>query len=117
MKSNSIITIQPYLHNGSWVFDDVDCGLKKEPFVLGIDDMISKIVEEKNLDKNGFCLQFSASPIPDSHLVLKWLRADSGGNWYKSDYLNMEGWLCPALYKYFTEAPKSLWTIFKNKIT
>jgi hypothetical protein len=111
------MTIQPYLYNGSWVFDDTDLGLRKEPFVLGVDDMISKIVKEKNLDKNGFCLQFSAFPIPNSNLILSWLRADGGGNWYKSDYLDMEGWLCPALYKYFSEAPKNIWTIFKNKIT
>jgi len=117
MKNNSVMTIQPYLYKGSWVFDDTDYGLQKEPFVLGIDDMISKIVEKNDLDKNGFCLQFSSSPIPHSNLTLSWLRSEGGGNWYKSDNLNMEGWLCPALYKYFTEAPKTIWTIFKNKIT
>ncbi|WP_017717610.1 DUF6717 family protein [Kamptonema formosum] len=32
-----------------------------------------------------------------------------GGNWYRWEGKNMEGWLCPALFKYFSEAPKKIY--------
>ena len=32
-----------------------------------------------------------------------------GGNSYYSPDLEMEGWLCPALLRYFTEAPKKIY--------
>lgn len=31
------------------------------------------------------------------------------GNTYYCEALDMEGWLCPALFKYFEEAPKNLY--------
>jgi hypothetical protein len=30
---------------------------------------------------------------------------ESGGNWYYCPQLDIEGWLCPALFKYFEKAP------------
>ena len=32
-----------------------------------------------------------------------------GGNWYASDDPPMEGWLCPALFRYFDKAPAELY--------
>jgi hypothetical protein len=32
-----------------------------------------------------------------------------GGNWYTSDDPPMEGWLCPALFRYFDRAPSELY--------
>ena len=114
MNDNSVMVIHPYLHKGTWVFDDEDKGLAREPFIAGIDTMLSNIVEMKGLDKNGFSVLFSGSFLPDAHMTLDWLRADGGGNWYSCPEHGMEGWLCPALYKYFEEAPKKIWTIFKS---
>ncbi len=37
---------------------------------------------------------------------LEWRRKESGDNWYYSDHDKMEGWLCPALFKYFPKAPR-----------
>ena len=34
---------------------------------------------------------------------------EMGGNWYGSDDPPMEGWLCPALFKYYRSAPKELY--------
>jgi len=31
------------------------------------------------------------------------------GNWYRADEPPMEGWLCPALFRYFDEAPPELY--------
>ena len=30
-------------------------------------------------------------------------------NWYYSPEFDMEGWLCPALFKYFDKAPRELY--------
>jgi hypothetical protein len=116
MNDNCVMVIYPYLHKGTWVFDDEDKGLHREPFIAGIDAMLSNVVDMQNLDKDGFCVQFSSSFLPNAHMTLDWLRAEGGGNWYHCPQLGMEGWLCPALYKYFTEAPKKIWTTFTNKI-
>jgi hypothetical protein len=32
-----------------------------------------------------------------------------GGNWYFCEQLGFEGWLCPALFKYFDKAPPELY--------
>ncbi len=32
-----------------------------------------------------------------------------GGNWYQTDSPAMQGWLCPALFCYFDEAPGELY--------
>ena len=114
MNDNSVMVIHPYLHKGTWVFDDEDKGLAREPFIAGIDTMLSNIVEMKGLDKNGFSVLFSGSFLPNSHMTLEWLRSEGGGNWYFCPELGMEGWLCPALYKYFEKAPQTIWTIFKS---
>jgi hypothetical protein len=116
MNNNSIMVVYPYLHKGTWVFDDEDKGLQREPFIAGIDGMLSNVVDMQNLDENGFALHFSSSFMPNAHMTLDWIRSEGGGNWYRCNELGMDGWLCPALYKYFTEAPKKIWTIFQNKI-
>ncbi len=40
-------------------------------------------------------------------------RDKSGGNWYRQESQDREGWLCPGLFKYFEEAfyakVKPLW--------
>ncbi|MCA9115184.1 MAG: hypothetical protein KDA79_08855 [Planctomycetaceae bacterium] len=33
---------------------------------------------------------------------------DSGGNYYALDDPPMEGWICPALFKYYEKAPANL---------
>jgi len=37
------------------------------------------------------------------------LRAESGGWWYRTDEPEAEGWLCPALFRYFAEAPEQIY--------
>ena len=66
--------------------------------------------------ENGFTLLFSSSPFPGYQLELEWVEKELGGNWYKSEALGMGGWLCPALIKYFNEAPERIYAQFKDKI-
>jgi hypothetical protein len=106
---NSLFVIAPYKYEGMWVFDDPAVGLSKEPFIAGIDTMIDKIVAGiPNADK-GFRAIFSAAQFPGADFKLEWRREESGGNWYYSDQFKMEGWLCPALLKYFLSAPPDIY--------
>ena len=112
--SNALMVIFPYRHKGMWVFDAEDVGLRKEPFVSGADTIIDYAVDTLGIQnaRKGFRLVFSANPFPDYPLKLDWLREGDGGNWYASEQFDMEGWLCPALLKYFEEAPKEIYARF-----
>ena len=106
---NAINVIAPYKFHGMWVFDDARAGLDKEPFVSGADTMIDRVVADIPDAEHGFGLIFSALPFPGHQYRLDWHSEDAGGNWYHSQELGMMGWLCPALLKYFSEAPKQLY--------
>jgi hypothetical protein len=109
MSLNSIMVIVPYRHAGTWVFDDERVGLVQEPFVCGIPEMIDDMVREITDAEHGFRLLFSAKPFPGHTIKLDWRREEDGGNWYWSERHRSEGWLCPALFKYFDQAPAEIY--------
>lgn len=107
--SNSLFVIAPYKHLGMWVFDDERVGLVQEPFVAGADTILDIWTAEiPNADK-GVRLIFGATPFPGYQHKFTWVRAEMNGNVYYSEALNQEGWLCPALFKYFVKAPMELY--------
>jgi hypothetical protein len=108
---NSLLVIQPYWSSGTWVFDDPAVGLTREPFVCGVPEMIDRLVAEIPGSRNGFRLLFSAGPFPGHQAVFEKIRPELGGTWYRTTppMPAMEGWLCPALFKYFDEAPPKLY--------
>ena len=106
---NSIMVIEPYRYVGTWVFDDAAMGLDKEPFVAGVPEMIDYLVRDIPKADKGFRMTFSAKPFPGHQYRLTWLRTENEGNWYKLDDPPMEGWLCPALFRYFDSAPPELY--------
>jgi Family of unknown function (DUF6717) len=105
---NTIGVIAPYKYEGMWVFDDPRVGLTREPFVAGIDTMIDRLVTSIPGAEKGFRLLFSATPFPGFTVKLDWRREEYGGNWYSPQF-DREGWLCPALFKYFDNAPLELY--------
>jgi hypothetical protein len=111
---NAINIIAPYKHLGMWVFDDPRVGLVQEPFVSGADTMIDRVVAAIPEAEKGFIMVFSGVPFPGHQFRLEWRRADAGGNWYYAADLDLEGWLCPALLKYFPEAPKDIFVQVKR---
>jgi len=113
--NNSLFAIFPYKENGQWMFDDNSRGLLKEPLVCGIDLMAEKISEKIQDAENGFRLIFSANPFPNFTVELEWRRSEFSGNWYWSERFQMEGWLCPALGKYFADAPRKLFGRAESK--
>jgi hypothetical protein len=112
---NAIVAIHPYKTEGVWVFDDETVGLVQEPFVSGADDIIERMAVGLDRPEQGFTLLFSANPFPGHQAVFEWRRSEMGGNWYYSPQLDAEGWLCPALFKYFDAAPQRIYAQFKSK--
>ncbi|MGQ0635001.1 MAG: DUF6717 family protein [Planctomycetaceae bacterium] len=107
--ANSLFVIAPYRHGGTWVFDDPSTKLVREPFVAGVPEMIDELVREAPGADNGFRLLFSAQPFPGYQKKLTWLRGDMGGNYYSMEEPAMEGWICPAMFRYYESAPKELY--------
>jgi hypothetical protein len=103
---NTINVIAPYKYLGMWVFDDPRVGLVQEPFVSGADSMIDRVVAD---------IPDADTPFPGHQYRLDWRRGESGGNWYYAEALDMEGWLCPALLRYFEEPPRQLYVQTKGR--
>jgi hypothetical protein len=106
---NSLFAIAPYKFQGFWVFDDPAVGLIQEPFVSGADDIIDILTEEIPDAAKGFKLVFAPEPFPGYSARFELDRPEHGGHWYKWPERGIEGWLCPALFKYFPSAPNEIY--------
>jgi hypothetical protein len=122
MATNAIRVIVPYWHSGTWVFDDEDVGLHREPFVSGVPEILSEMVKDIPNAKAGFRLLFSESPFPGFQAQFSFIKSEFGGSWYKGSLQGqkaesaqgevegqVEGWLCSALFKYYSDAPQHLY--------
>jgi hypothetical protein len=102
--------IAPYRYEGTWVFDEPMLGLQKEPFVSGVPEMIDYLVKDvPNANDKGFRMTFSDKPFPGHQKKLTWVRAETGGNVYRIKDPATEGWLRPAMFKYFSKTPKAIY--------
>lgn len=106
---NSLMVISPYKTQGVWAFDDADKGLQREPFVGQANAFIDALTAGTPGAETGFRLMFSAGPFPGFALSFTRVREEFDGHWYECDQLGGEGWLCPALFKYFDTAPARLY--------
>ena len=106
---NSIYVIKPYDLHGTWVFDDADKQLRCEPFVSGVPEILNALVADIPNAKKGFRLTFSAVAFPDHEVVASRGEESAGGYWYKIEGTGKEGWLCPAMFKYFKIAPDKIY--------
>lgn len=112
---NAIISIYPYKYNGLWVFDDDAVGLRQEPFIAGVDTVIDHLTRDIPNAENGFTILFSNGAFPGYQVEFQRRRADMAGHWYYSPDLELEGWLCPALFKYFDTAPETIYAQFRAR--
>lgn len=96
--------LELYKQGDTWYFDDKERGIIKEPFVQGSSQIISFTVG-KEVKKAK--LTFSNNDIFPHSLI----RTEIKGDWteYYSAELNMYGWLCPVLYRYFASPPEAIW--------
>ncbi len=107
--ANVLMVIEPYWYQDTWVFDDESVGLDKEPFVQGVPEMIDDLVKDIPNARSGFRLIFSSLPFAGYQIELIWVREEYGGHWYRVKNQSAEGWLCPALFKYFETTPESIY--------
>jgi len=125
--ANVLNVIQPYWYANCWVFDDASKGLEKESLegrfeaelreimVLarlvggGVTRMIDYLVKDIPNARSGFILLFSSQPFAGYQVEITRVREEYGGYWYKAKDEGAEGWLCPALFRYFETAPESLY--------
>lgn len=105
-----VLAIEPYRHEGAWVFDDSGAGLRREPFVAGITEMIDRLTFALPDADAGFRLLFATHPFEGHQASLAWMRSDPvEGNWYRAEDSGEEGWLCPALFCYFPIPPARIY--------
>lgn len=82
----------------TWTFNDVESGIKNEPFVFGFEKILSKIAREHGIQYHGYTeglrLVISESPIPDGYKATLILPSENGV-WYlvSSDDTLGKGWL------------------------
>jgi hypothetical protein len=112
---NALFAIAPYKHQGFWVFDDPAVGLRQEPFVSGADRVLDVLTEGIREAESGFKLVFSPQPFPGFVVRFVKSRPEFGGWWYSWPERGMEGWLCPALFKYFPAAPEEIYVSVAEK--
>jgi hypothetical protein len=106
---NSLLVIEPYRAGKQWRFDEPLLHLKGEPFVQGVPEMIDKMVAGIPGSDKSVRMIFSQRPFPGAQFRLDWRREEDAGNWYYNEDYKMEGWLCPALFKFFPRAPMHIY--------
>ena len=111
---NSLYIIQPYRDLGTWLFDDESRNIIREPFVLGVPQMIDMYLEQKGIQANKFTLIFSNKDIPNADAKLIKERDLNEGAWYSLVGTDKEGWICPAILKYYETAPDKLSIIIQK---
>jgi hypothetical protein len=125
--ADALIAIEPYWHEGAWVFDDASRGLEKEPLEGcfeaelreikalarliggGVTKMIDYLVKDVPDAREGFILLLSSQPFSDYQVELSRVAEEDGGFLYRGKNHSAEAWLSPALFKYFETAPESLY--------
>lgn len=115
---NQIMIIQPYYEMGEWVFDDPDRDLVQEPLVGGMPEIIDYVCKDIPDYEKGFKTLFSANFFPGASHLLTFVKPDEygSGHWYRHEQSGMEGWLCPALLKYFEEPPAQIHIQVKARV-
>ena len=122
---NSIYTMRVYRHESAWVFDNPSVGLIKEPFVAGADEIFDEIAHLRAVDPSRARIDilFSDGQFPGWQILAEHLGPSMGGDDYNiisSEYETLDDhdfWLCPALLKYFYEAPSKIFMKVTNVST
>lgn len=110
-SDNAIFFIRLKKSDGAWHFTDKARGLLREPLVAGIPDILEELLADEGIPlakaRKGLTVTFSGRPIPGAQLKLKRKKREAGGAWYE-DGTGQQGWLCPALLKFFAAPPATL---------
>ncbi len=111
---SNALELYPYQIGNCWVFDDSRAGLKEEAFVLGMSEIITRVINHQKIPNasKGFRMIFSHESFDGYHALINKVPGGNReeGNWYEGEVCGafMKGWLCPALYLYFSDAPSRI---------
>ena len=119
---NAIMRIMAYsTPGGGWAFDDEAVGLVREPFVAGMPEIITSIYKQehekdpvipatlRSEPEEYLVLTFSSHRFPGHSHAFSREHEEAGGWWYRHVESGNSGWLCPAMFKYFEEAPEFIY--------
>lgn len=104
-KGNKLVTLNLYNVGGTWCFDDEKYDVVREPFVMGMSEIISSYLPE-----NSETCEFLASvgPFPNADVLKLETEAFDGG-WYNLPSKDMRGWLCPLTRTYMGGIPPQIY--------
>ena len=71
--------------------------------------MIDMLVASLQDADKGLAAYFSGHPFPGAQMQLERFREEHGSNWYRLAGTDQEGWLCHAMFKYFSKTPSRLY--------
>ena len=89
--ANSLFSLNAYVKNGTWMFDDESRDIKEEPFVAGADIMFDLMSGREADPSVDMCnIVFGATPIPDYDLHVRLVGNDGhDGHYYAVEYFKM----------------------------
>lgn len=105
MKGNSLMSLNLYNVSGTWCFDDQAFDINREPFVMGMSEIISSYLPK---DAEKCEIIFGHKPFPNSD-VLALEKEEMNGGWYNLASKNMRGWLCPVTRIYMNGIPENIY--------
>jgi hypothetical protein len=109
---NSIFILYPKRSSfGVWSFDDDTRGLVNEPFVGETNKLLDMMAKESGYsleDNPQVALLFSDDNFPESQCSLVLRETSNSGSTYIDLKRKLTPWLCPAMFKYFKNAPSNL---------
>jgi hypothetical protein len=94
--------------NGLWVFDDPDKGLSAEPFVKDTTALLDLMVQADAEGTEFPTLGFSEEPCA-TFTPLEFITEEEGGVIYHCERFDRAVWLCPQFWKYFAQAPETIY--------
>jgi|694.fasta_scaffold68123_2 hypothetical protein len=100
------LKLHPYQKEDKWFFDEPSLNLYMEGLTDGTPEVILRAMNILKIKKPIF-VRFSN--LPQFRFELQLLGQLRNGHQYFWKEQNMICWFCPALLKYFTKPPKSIW--------
>lgn len=105
MKANSIISLELYKLNNTWYFDDKVFEITREPFVLGMSEIISSYLHP---EARTCTILASRQAFPMAE-KLRLEKEEADGGWYTVERSGMQGWLCPVTRVYMQYIPENIY--------
>jgi hypothetical protein len=105
MTTNSLISLDLYKVYDTWYFDDEVYDITREPFVLGMSEILSSYLHPEALT----CTILASRQAFPMAKKLRLDREEADGGWYTVERSGMQGWLCPVTRIYMGTIPENIY--------